>query len=115
MKPQHWKAIRWHEGDVLKKYRRHLRWTLEQASTASGVDPNVIHRIETGATKDPRSDTLERLAETYGLSLLDLRSFVPQQKMPCSPSADALARVEALKFHGAVRHVDTAKKRKQQG
>jgi len=88
-------TARWHIGDVLRKLRHHMGWTLQQASAAGRLDVNVIHRIETGFTRDPREETLERLAEMYGMTLLQLRVAVPQGRVVCDPDAATIRRAES--------------------
>ena len=107
-------VVRWHVGDVLKKLRRHMGWTLSQVAAAGGLDVNVIHRIETGFTRDPREETLERLAVIYGLTLLQLRVAVPQGRIACAPDADTLKRAAAQTFTRALQPtaVTRAKRRK---
>ena len=106
-------VVRWHVGDVLKKLRSHMGWTLQQVAAAGGLDVNVIHRIETGFTRDPREDTLERLAVIYGLTLMELRVSVPQSRLTCAPDAETLKRADAQAFAGALKPIAVAKPAKR--
>jgi transcriptional regulator with XRE-family HTH domain len=67
----------WHEGDVIRKLRASVNWTLRDLASVSGVNVQVIHRLESGQTRDPKTATLERLAEAFGITARDLRSAVP--------------------------------------
>ena len=74
--------MQWHEGDVIRKLRDSVNWTLADLSRASGVSVQVINRIEKGHTREPKSATLERLAQAFGLSgSLDLRNAVPREHL----------------------------------
>lgn len=57
-----------------------LSWLIESRRTnahelqrATGVPQPTIHRIMTGETADPRTQTLQKLAEYFGVSVSDLR------------------------------------------
>lgn len=106
-------VVRWHVGDVLKKLRRHMGWTLSQVGAAGGLDVNVIHRIETGFTRDPREETLERLAAIYGLSLLQLRVAVPQARLTCAPDAETVKRADAQAFATVMKPIAAAKPKRR--
>jgi len=68
----------WHEGDVIRKLRLSVKWTLADLSRASGVNMKVINRIETGETREAKRSTLDRIALAFGLSgHLDLIQAVP--------------------------------------
>jgi transcriptional regulator with XRE-family HTH domain len=69
--------VQWHEGDVIRKLRKLVGWTLEDLSKASGVDTQVIHRLEIGKTKEAKRATLSRLAGAFGLTSTQLLSAVP--------------------------------------
>jgi len=50
-------------GEILKKHRELNNLTLKQLANISGVGPSTISDIETGKAKNPRMDTLEKLAK----------------------------------------------------
>lgn len=68
---------RWHEGDVIRKLRECVHWTLADLSAASGVNVQVIHRIERGHTKEPKRSTLTRIIKPFGWRYRDLIAAVP--------------------------------------
>jgi transcriptional regulator with XRE-family HTH domain len=70
-------TVNWHEGDVVRKLRAVAGWTLQELAHASGVNIQVIHRLEAGATKEPKRATLTRLAEAFGLTARELADAVP--------------------------------------
>ena len=93
-------SMHWHEGDVIRKLRDSVNWTLADLSRASGVSIQVINRIEKGHTREPKSATLDRLAQAFGLSgSLDLRNAVPRdhllvvrpRELPPQPAAPTRA------------------------
>lgn len=73
----------WHEGDVVRKLRTSAGMTLEQLSRVSGVSVQVINRLETGRTRDPKTATLTRLAQALNPTWTanDLRNAVPGPHM----------------------------------
>jgi SOS-response transcriptional repressor LexA len=69
--------------------RRNLEFLIDQARTnpnalasITGVPQPTIHRILTGESKDPRTETLRKLADFFGVTVADLRdeSFAPAQQ-----------------------------------
>jgi phage repressor protein C with HTH and peptisase S24 domain len=61
--------------------RKNLDWLLKQSKAspyelqrATGVPQPTIHRILTGESNDPRTKTLQPLADHFGVSVEDLRS-----------------------------------------
>jgi len=72
--------MEWHEGDVIRKLRVGAGWTLEQLAQMSGVNIQVIHRLEYGRTKDPKLETLNRLAAPFGITGRDVRDHVPAHR-----------------------------------
>src|SRR5262245_58979113 len=67
----------WHEGDVVRKLRASVNWTLRELASISGVNKQVIHRLESGQTRDPKTATLERIADAFGITSRELRNAVP--------------------------------------
>jgi phage repressor protein C with HTH and peptisase S24 domain len=60
--------------------KKNLEWLMAQRKTnayemqrATGVPQPTIHRILTGESNDPRTKTLQPLADFFGVSLADLR------------------------------------------
>lgn len=69
--------IPWRDGDVIRRLRMAAGWKLKDLAAASGVDVQVIHRIEVGLTKEPKRVTLERIARAFGLTDRQLMDAVP--------------------------------------
>ena len=81
-------TVQWHEGDVVRKLRAIVGWKLKDLSAASGVDIQVIHRLEVGKTKEAERETLTRLAAAFGLTWRQLLDAVPASiELPIAPSA----------------------------
>ena len=53
-------------------YKKKLNLTTEELSAASGVPVGTLNKILSGATKDPKLETLKAVAKVLGLSLNDL-------------------------------------------
>lgn len=75
--------MHWHEGDVVRKLRESVQWTLDDLSRASGVSVQVINRLEKGRTRDPKTATLGRLAKAFhrNWTANHLRNAVPNPYM----------------------------------
>jgi len=69
---------RWHEGDVIRKLRIAFGWTLPELARRSQINQQTIHRIEKGETKDPKRDTLTRIAAAFNLTARELDDAVPR-------------------------------------
>lgn len=72
-------TVSWHEGDVIRKVRVLLGWTLEDLAEVSGVELTVINRIELGKTKEPKRATLAKIARAFGWSPRQILEAVPVQ------------------------------------
>jgi transcriptional regulator with XRE-family HTH domain len=70
-------TLQWTEGDVIRKLRSLVGFTLTDLATVSGVNLQVIHRLESGTTKEPKHATLARLAGAFGLTERQLTDAVP--------------------------------------
>ena len=53
-------------GQILRKWREHRGWTLQQLAQKSGMEYSVLSRMETG-NRRVRIDDLEKLARAYGV------------------------------------------------
>jgi Predicted transcriptional regulator with C-terminal CBS domains len=71
--------VSWHEGDVIRKARTLLGWTLEDLAERSGVNFSVINRIELGKTKEPKRATLAKIARAFGWTPRQILEAVPAQ------------------------------------
>lgn len=56
----------------IKKYRDRLGISQDKLSKLAGVTLHTLTKIETGATPDPRIETLKRIAKGLNVSVDDL-------------------------------------------
>jgi len=56
----------------IKKYREKLGISQDKLSKLSGVTLHTLTKIETGATPDPRIETLKKIAKGLGVGVDDL-------------------------------------------
>lgn len=68
----------WHEGDVIRKLRTASDLGLDALAKKSGVDISTIHRLEKGLTKEPKRETLRKLAGAFNLTARELDDAVPR-------------------------------------
>lgn len=59
-------------GDNIKKLRLHNKLTLAKLSELSGVGQSTINDIENGKAKNPKTDTLTKLADALGVNINEL-------------------------------------------
>lgn len=57
--------------DKIVEYKRKLNLTTEELSERSGVPVGTLNKILSGATKDPKLETLKAIARVLGLTLND--------------------------------------------
>jgi transcriptional regulator with XRE-family HTH domain len=89
--------LRWHEGDVVRKLRNSLDWTLQDLATTSGVNIQVIHKLEAGVTKEAKRTTLARIARAFGLTERHLLDATPApREMPVKAARRARRTVPRL-------------------
>lgn len=56
----------------MKKYRKKLGISQDKLSKLSNVTYNTIIKIESGATQNPRVETLKQIANALGVGVDDL-------------------------------------------
>lgn len=56
----------------IKKYRKKMGLSQDKLSKISGVTYNTIIKIESGATSNPRVETLNGIAKALGLTVDNL-------------------------------------------
>lgn len=56
----------------MKKYRGKLGISQDKLSKLAGITLHTITKIESGATLDPRIETVKKIAHALGVSLDDL-------------------------------------------
>ena len=59
-------------GKNIKKYRNKLGISQDTLSKRANLAFHTIAKIETGATSDPRIETVKKIADALGVSLDDL-------------------------------------------
>ena len=57
--------------EMIAIYKKKLGLTTEELSDKSGVPVGTLNKILSGATKDPKLETLKAIARVLGLSLND--------------------------------------------
>lgn len=57
--------------EKISEYKKKLGLTTEELSSKSGVPLGTLNKILSGATKDPKLETLKAIARVLGLSLDD--------------------------------------------
>lgn len=57
--------------EKISEYKKKLNLTTEELSEKSGVPVGTLNKILSGATKDPKLETLKAIAKVLGLSLDD--------------------------------------------
>lgn len=62
---------------TLRRLRMNSRLTIAALAEAAGLSEDTIRDIETGQTRDPRVDTLGKLADALGVEPADIDPFVP--------------------------------------
>jgi DNA-binding XRE family transcriptional regulator len=56
----------------IKKYRAKLGISQDKLSKLAGITLHTITKIESGATPDPRIETVKKIANALGVSIDDL-------------------------------------------
>ena len=56
----------------IKKYRTELGISQDKLSKLAGITLHTITKIESGATPDPRIETVKKIADALGVSIDDL-------------------------------------------
>ena len=59
-------------GKNIKKYREKLGISQDKLSKLAGITLHTITKIESGATPDPRIETVKKIADALGISVDDL-------------------------------------------
>ena len=76
--------------DKLTEMRKAAGMSLDELSLASGVPKGTLAKITSGATRDPKLDTVYQLVTAMGGTLGDLDDTPPAR--PFSPEGETLAR-----------------------
>jgi transcriptional regulator with XRE-family HTH domain len=83
-------------ADLLRDYRVRARLTQEQLAVRTQLSVRAIRDIERGRTRRPRGDSIDRLAESIGLTgeelpQLEVAVRKPSHEVPAPPEFDRLA------------------------
>ncbi len=65
--------------EKIAEYKKKLGLTTEELSVRSGVPVGTLNKILSGATRDPKLETLKAIARVLGLSLNDFDDEPYQQ------------------------------------
>ena len=57
--------------EKINEYKKRIGLTTEELSKLSGVPVGILNKILSGATKDPKLETLKAVARVLGLTLND--------------------------------------------
>jgi transcriptional regulator with XRE-family HTH domain len=68
--------LKWHVGDVARKLRDNLGWSLLDMKKKSGLNMNTISAFERGVS-NPKADTHLKIAAAFGVSVEELYAMVP--------------------------------------
>ena len=94
----------WREGDLIRKLRLSTGWTLNQLHRQSGVGITAIHRIEVHRTKEPKRDTIRKLATAFGLTPREFEDAIPKQSLTITPKGiNPVAAETTQSLRGAFR------------
>lgn len=72
--------------EKINEYKKKLGMTTEELSEKSGVPIGTLNKILSGATKDPKLETLKAIARVLGLSLDDFDDY--SKKSTYEPTYD---------------------------
>lgn len=77
--------------EKIAEYKKKLGMTTEELSNQSGVPLGTLNKILSGATKDPKLETLKAIARVLGMSLDDFDDLSINK--PQEPSYNELITV----------------------
>lgn len=68
--------LAWHVGDVVSKWRKHLKLNRRELAKRAGIHTDTLTAIEDGQSY--RSQNLEKIAQVFGVTSADLLSDIPR-------------------------------------
>jgi len=71
-------------GTTIRRLRQEQGLTQVQLAEKSGISQALVSVIESGAIKDPRGSTYERLANALGVTWEELRNSNHQEQEPAA-------------------------------
>ncbi|KMT21568.1 helix-turn-helix domain-containing protein [Clostridium cylindrosporum] len=83
-------------GEKLKHAREEKKLTLKSLADISGVGQSTISDIENGLSKNPRRDTLNKLANALDVSISDLFSDTTSNKNEDTSSKKAYLNIDIV-------------------
>ncbi len=86
--------------EKISEYKKKLNLTTEELSFRSGVPVGTLNKILSGATKDPKLETLKAIARVLGLSLNDFDDSpsVPAQTVAAHKEGENFTEEELKKI-----------------
>lgn len=72
--------------EKINEYKKKLGMTTEELSEKSGIPIGTLNKILSGATRDPKLETLKAIARVLGLSLDDFDDY--SRKTTYEPTYD---------------------------
>ena len=72
-------------AERLRSIRKRLGYTQREAALAAGMSPQYLSDLETGRIRNPSLETLERLAQAYGMGadeLIGRGASTPREGLP---------------------------------
>lgn len=64
--------------EKIAEYKKKMNLTTEELSEKSGIPVGTLNKILSGATKDPKLETLKAIAKVLGLTLNDFDDEAPK-------------------------------------
>ena len=68
--------LEWHVGDVVSKWRKHLKLNRRELAKRAGIHTDTLTAIEDGQSY--RSQNLEKIAQVFGVTSAHLTSDIPR-------------------------------------
>ena len=73
--------------EKINEYKKKLGMTTEELSKRSGVPIGTLNKILSGATRDPKLETLKAIARVLGLTLNDFDDIPDSASQPATLAA----------------------------
>jgi transcriptional regulator with XRE-family HTH domain len=74
-------------GRLIQNRRKALGWTLAELSFRTGVLPQTINAIERGVSRQPRYETLHKIAFALGVSVEEMAAAAYSDEPELVPAA----------------------------
>lgn len=84
--------------EKIVEYKKKLGLTTEELSARSGVPIGTLNKILSGATKDPKLETLKAIARVLGLTLNDFEDDGYYTNIETAAIAQEIATNEELRL-----------------